>query len=250
MSGEGGAGTNEPSVDGVSETAVETKRPTYRPARASAAGSVGIGLFVVWFAGASTVVRDALLVETVGLAVLAAGYVFVVHDERVAGTGVALVGITFVGLSFVLLADSAPRTSIIVTALPGMVGTFVLALGVLPVRGSGSRALVRLGAGLVFGTVLAAGLFRAPVSTLLVGGVAAILAWDLGEQSINVGEQLGRRATTWPIEVSHAAASAMIAAGAVVTGHLLAGVGTGGLPLSGLLVLLLAAIALTLSLHG
>ncbi|MFB6146148.1 MAG: hypothetical protein ABEJ08_00490 [Halobacteriaceae archaeon] len=97
-----------------------------------------------------------------------------------------------------------------------LLGTALVATGV----GSRRRWAVHAGTvGLVTG-LLIAGVAGAPASLLLPGLAAAVLAWDLGQYSLELGEQVGRRAATTGAEVSHAAGSTLVAVLAVLTGIL------------------------------
>lgn len=109
--------------------------------------------------------------------------------------------------------------------------------------------------------VLAAGcasLVAAALVTALGGGApmrpvfavaAALVAWDLGEHAIALGEQLGRRADTARLELLHAAGSVAVAtagAGTASLGFLLA---RGGRPELALVSLLFGVIALLTALR-
>lgn len=127
----------------------------------------------------------------------------------------------------------------------GLVGVLLVGTGVV----RGSRASVTLGALLAFGGVILGGLAGAPPESILVGIAAAVLAWDLGEQAINVGEQLGRAAPTRRSELAHAANSTLVAVAAIAVGYGLFLVAAGGQPVSALVVLLAAGLTLAAALR-
>lgn len=84
---------------------------------------------------------------------------------------------------------------------------------------------------------------------LLASLAAAVVAWDAGEQAINLGEQLGRNARTWSVEVSHTAGTTAfggLAIGAAMTIHR---ADVTGLPIESLLLLLAAAVVLMVALY-
>jgi len=124
-------------------------------------------------------------------------------------------------------------------ALAG-IGVAVVAPGVVV----GSRRLVHADAlALVTGIVLG-GTGDAPELWTLTATVAAVVAWDAGQNAISLGEQLGREADTARAEVAHAT-------GTVAVGSLTAGVayalylGAGGnQPLSAVVLLLVAVVVL------
>jgi len=74
--------------------------------------------------------------------------------------------------------------------------------------------------------------------------------WDFGEQAINVGEQLGREADTERLELTHAAASTIIAVAAGGVGYGIYLAGAGNQPMTALVFLLVAAVALTSALRS
>lgn len=133
-----------------------------------------------------------------------------------------------------------------VGALGGILGLLFVAVGVV----RGSRRLVTVGSFVLLLGILAGSLVAAPPELLIPGAIATVLAWDFGEQAINVGEQLGREADTQTLEVMHAASSTVIGitAGGVGYGMYLAG--SGGQPVTALVLLLIAALALTSALRA
>lgn len=128
----------------------------------------------------------------------------------------------------------------VVGALPATAGLVVLGVGLL----RASRSALTAGAGLLFAGVLLAGASGAAPEPLLVGTIGAVLAWDVGENGIGIGAQLGRAADTRRAELVHAASS-------LVVGAVTAGLGYGvylgaasGQPLTALVFLLLGAVVL------
>lgn len=127
----------------------------------------------------------------------------------------------------------------------GAVGLVAVAVGI----GSASVGWVVAGALLVFAGVLVAGVLGASAVPLVVATLGALLTWDLGEQAITLGEQVGHEAATRRGELVHAGISVVVggATGAVVLG--LYSTVTGGFPVTALIVLLLAAAALASALR-
>lgn len=132
-------------------------------------------------------------------------------------------------------------TSILLAIPTGLVGLVLVGLGLL----SGYRTAVGIGVGSIFFGLLVVGSFlNAPVEALLVGVLAIIVTWDVGENAISIGEQLGREAPTTSTEVVHGA-------GSIFLGGLGAGIvyvvyvtGTGGRPLPALVMMIVAVVAL------
>lgn len=128
----------------------------------------------------------------------------------------------------------------------GGAGFLVVVAGVL----LGSRRAITIGSLTLLLAALAGGLVSGAPYLLLPGVIATVLAWDLGEQAINVGEQLGREAPTTQLEVTHAAASTVVAVGAGGLGYGIYLFASGGQPVTALVLLLLAAVVLTSALRN
>jgi hypothetical protein len=149
----------------------------------------------------------------------------------------------------VTAAALAAGTSALTTSLGLVVavaGFLVVGVGV----GWGSRRAVTLGAAALLVAALFGGLVSGAPYLLLPGVIATVLAWDLGEQAINVGEQLGRGADTTRLEVTHAAGSTVVGVGAGALGYGVYLVASGGQPVTALVFLLLAAVVLTSALRN
>jgi len=148
------------------------------------------------------------------------------------------------GLALVA-ASVAVLTSIL--TVPGLGLGAAGFLGVLagtlrPSRGLLDGGVAALGAGVLLSAA------TTPLAGLsLAGAVAAVLAWDLGEHAIGLGEQLGHEAPTRRGELAHAAASTGVGLAAAVVGYVVYRVAWGGQPLAALLLLLFAALFLMLS---
>jgi hypothetical protein len=149
----------------------------------------------------------------------------------------------------IIAASVALATSALASSnggIVGVVGVLVLGAGVFV----GSRGLVTGGSFVLLLGVLYGGLLAAPPELLIPGTMATILAWDFGEQAINVGEQLGRDADTQRLETMHAAASTAVAIAAGGLGYGFYMLGSGGQPVTALVFLLIAALALTSALRA
>lgn len=93
-----------------------------------------------------------------------------------------------------------------------LLGTVFMTAGVR----RGAHRLHTTGGALAFGGVLLASAAGAPPALSLVGGAAAVLAWDAGEHSIGLGKQVGRDARARRGVLVHVGASAVAAVGIVV----------------------------------
>ena len=131
---------------------------------------------------------------------------------------------------------------------PGLLAGVAGFLGLVTGLARGSRTAVTLGAAGLFGGAVLAGTEGAPVGPVLVGAVAAVVAWDTATTAVSVGEQLGRAAETRRLEVTHALASAGVGAVTVGLSYGVYLAGACGRPVAALLLLLVAAVLLALAL--
>jgi len=228
---------------------VSAVSPNRRPARLTGGLAVGLSLAAVGLFATGLVVL-ALGVEAAGLGVLAVGFWVGRTRSRPAGVAVGLIGLALVVAALALAWAGSGDLLTGLQVTPGLLGALVVGLGVVPVRGVGSRWLVKIGTGLVLVAVFAAGVVGEPgLTTLLLGVAATVLAWDAGEHAIGIGAQLGRRASTWRIELSHVAASALVGGIAVAAGHVVSDLGSPTLDLGSFVVLLMGLLALTAALY-
>lgn len=122
----------------------------------------------------------------------------------------------------------------------GALGTAFVLVGV----GHGSRRAVGGGAAGLFAAAVVAGAHGAGAGTVLAGSLGAVLAWDAGGTAIDLGEQLGRAASTVRVEALHLAASAAV--GGLTAGVAVAvyEVAAGGYTVTTLLLLVVATVLL------
>lgn len=153
------------------------------------------------------------------------------RPAKLSGT-LAVVGAALAALT----AATASTTGLLV----GLAGVALVAVGV----GVGGTRTLGLGAVFAFVAALWGGVDGAGAPVVLVGVLGALLAWDLGEQAIDVGRQVGRSAPTRRGELGHAAASVAVGATAALAALGVYRVATGGLTTSTLAILGLAALLL------
>lgn len=131
--------------------------------------------------------------------------------------------------------------------VPTILGLVVLASGLL----AGRRGLVTLGsAGQLVGLFIAgAGASNVTTVRVLVGIAAAVVAWDVGQYAVGLGDQIGRTAPTRRAELVHAGTSLTIAAATAGIAYLLFVVAAGNQPTTALVALLCTAVLLVLVLR-
>lgn len=108
----------------------------------------------------------------------------------------------------------------------------------------GSRRGVNAGTAAVLAGVLYAGWVGAGPELLVLGSLAGLFAWDVGGNAVDVGEQLGREASTRRVELVHAAASLAVGSFTVAVGYGVFLAASGGQPVTALVFLLAGAVAL------
>lgn len=222
---------------------------THRPSPVGAALSVLTAAVAVALVATTPSQRTSLAVALVGVTLTVAGLELFRRGHLLVGVLVAVAGTGTAAAAVGLGVARSPAFSTTVELVPGLIGLYVLGLAFGPVRRGRERLVLSVGAGLVFLAVVVSGaVYGAPTGTLLVAGVAVVLAWDLGERAINVGEQLGREARSWPVQLAHGGATAAACGVGVGATLLVSGVGVSNLPLSALAVLLTAAFTLTAAL--
>lgn len=126
----------------------------------------------------------------------------------------------------------------------GLAGAAAVTAGVA----RGSRRVVTVGALVSLVGIFLAGAFGVPPTASLFALAGTVLAWDIGQHGIGVGQQLGRAADTRRLELVHAGTSTLVVAGTAGIGYLVFTVGVSGQSRGALALLLVAGAALTLAL--
>ncbi len=150
------------------------------------------------------------------------------------------VAIVFAAVA-VLLAALTSLTGLSISAI----GAFAFGFGT--VRGSrrwSNAGAVGIGGGHLLGA--AAG---APVELVLLGMVATVVAWDVGEHATSLGEQVGSETRTVRNEVVHLTASVAVGAGGALVSYVVFRTAAGGRPTAALAMLLFGVIALLTALR-
>jgi hypothetical protein len=219
-----------------------------RPAVKSSAVAVALAVVAVAVVADASVQRRVLVVAVAGTVAFAAGVTTWRRGLPVVG-GLVAVGGAAVVLLAVALAVTRPALNVHRLELaPGVLGLWVLAAGVAPVRRGRERLLVAAGTGLVFLAVLTSGVVRtSDLPSLLAAGALTVLAWDTAENAVSLGRQLGEAARTDRAELVHGAASALVAGCAVLLALGVHRLGVEGLPFAALAALLLAGVALAVA---
>lgn len=227
-----------------------TKLPTHRPTTVGSVLSILAGVAAVAIVGETPGQRRALAVVVVGLALLGVGYAAWHRRWWVIGLLLVAGGSASVAVGL-LLGVTLPGPMVhAIELLPGLVGLALLTLGLLPVRSGWERWLVSVGTGLVFVAVVTSGVVRGTsLAWLLVAGIGTVVSWDAAEQSISLGRQLGRQAETYRAELGHLAGTAIVGGGVFVLALGVYRLDVQGLPLSVLVLLLIAGVVLSLALH-
>lgn len=219
-----------------------------RPAVGSSALGVAMAVLAVALVAASSAQRLVLAVGVAGAVAFAVGVEASRREASLVGE-LAAAGGTVLLLVAVVLAVTRPMLTVHrFELIPGLLGIFVLAAGVAPVRRGWERRLVSIGTGLVFLTVVVSGVVQgADLWPLLVAGAASIVAWDVSENAVSLGYQVGEDAGTFRAELTHGFATVVVAGAAILAAYVVQHLGVSGLPFAALAALLLAGVALAVA---
>ena len=121
----------------------------------------------------------------------------------------------------------------------GGVGVLAVVTGLTLAR----HDAVTTGGGLLLLAVIVAGLQGAPVPALLVGAVAAVVAFDSAGTAIDLGAQLGRGASTRRLEFVHTGGTVLVGTVTAGLGWAVVQLSVGSTPLTAPVLLLVAALA-------
>lgn len=221
-----------------------------RPAWGSSLLAVIVLAFAVSRVGHEAAVATGLGIEVAGLVVVAVGASLVRRGHRLVGLPLAVGGIAVVGLGICYVLMLLARPPALLDVVPGLLGVALVGIALVPVRGRGSRWSLRVGVALAFLGVLASAVLQETTPGVqLLAGTLCIVAWDLGENAISVGTQLGRRARTWSIEAVHGVATLVVAWLAIRLSRVASGVQPPTTSLSAFVLLVVAVLVLTAALH-
>lgn len=221
------------------------------PKRLSVSLSLAAGVLAVSLVANNPGQIQAVLVEAVGLALLVFGSMAYRRHRRLIGATSAVVGagiaLSAVGLGWIRAGGMSAQLEL----FPGMVGLVFLAVGVSAVQPRWERGFIMAGtAGLLVGVLTSGVVHGAPLASLLGATVATVVAWDTGEQAINLGEQVGSRAVSWSAELAHGVGSAFVGVAAMALAFGVYQFGFQDVPLAGLFLLLVGSFMLTAALYS
>lgn len=191
----------------------------------------------------------ALFVAALGLGFLAGGFELRRREATITGAAFLAVGFVWALGSLGIAVTLPPRLTQRIELVPSLIGLFVLFVGLAPIRRGWERPLVAGGAALLFVGVVTGGVVQntGPIA-LFIAGIAAVFAWDLGEQSISLGRQVGRGAETIRSELAHGFGTFVAGVGVFFATVSIHSLGVDGLPLGGFLALLIAGFVLAIAL--
>ncbi|QLH82006.1 DUF7519 family protein [Halosimplex pelagicum] len=141
--------------------------------------------------------------------------------------------------AFVAVATSAPFSFM---AMPfSFGGLAMVGYGLFVTE---TRRWLSIGVAGIFAGVLISGSYGTAGELLLLSLIGTIVAWDVGENAISLGEQIGSQTRTRRTEVVHASASALVGVLAGGFGYLAYQVSSSGYPAAALVLLLVGAVVL------
>lgn len=160
-------------------------------------------------------------------------------DDRPPRLGL-LVAFGLIAVSVVLAGSgSGLSLALAVIAFALMVGGLFVRLEPLMAAGAVLlffSHLVRLGAG-------------GDIELSILGAIFAVAAWDVGEHTHDLGHYVGREGRSKHAVLTHAMASLLVGIAPVAVGYIVFAIAPGGRPLSALVLLLLAAVLITVGLR-
>ncbi len=218
-------------------TATKTTLPRRLPAGLGLLAALVAVLLVADTGGVTTGLTLLLL----GLVTLVGGLRY--RRQSPAGYVIALVGGVLTLVGFVLPLRHSLPTQLLLELYAGMLGLVLYALGVGALRRGLERRFVTAGVAFLFAGVLVTGVFQGTETTgMLAATVACVVAWDAGEQAINLGEHVGTDSTAWSAELTHVGGTTVVGIAAVAVTFGVHSLDVTGVPLSALLTLLAAAL--------
>ena len=141
-----------------------------------------------------------------------------------------------------LTLAAALVAAIALTPVPVAVGVGVLATAVFAVGlRRESRRLLDTAAGTLVAALLVGGVYGVPAELLVLSTATAVLAWDVADNALTVGEQLGRAARAERLELVHAAATLTVAVVGSAFAYGVYQLAGGGRPLLAVVLLLLGS---------
>lgn len=126
----------------------------------------------------------------------------------------------------------------------GLAGVVFVAVGLY----AQNHSAIDIGGGVLFVAVILGATQGGSVESTLLGAVAAVVAWDIGQSAIDLGEQLGREADTTRLEAVHAGTSTLVGLVTVTFAYALYVFAAGGQPVAAVVLLLAAAALVTIGL--
>ncbi|EMA02392.1 hypothetical protein C439_07415 [Haloferax mediterranei ATCC 33500] len=143
-------------------------------------------------------------------------------------------------LSAASLATLALAFTTTMAAAGALVATVILAASLV----RSSRRVLDVAGGLFFLSLVVGGMSGPGAEPILLAAIASILAWDLGENALSVGDHLGRETDTTRLELVHAAATLLVLTVGAGVVYGVDAVASGGQPIAAVVLLLLGAVAL------
>lgn len=225
-----------------------------RPGSALSLAAAVLALSLAATGGIGGLLPGVVLVVLGYLALTAASTLRLDGGNRTLGSLLlaAGVGLSLGGVAVGTLGAETLPSGLVVAA--GLLGVALIGAGLAPVPRVTiltPRRFVSAGTAALVVCVVLGGLFGQPEAlSLLAATAAVVVAWDAGDQAISLGEHVGRRARTWPVELGHTGATAAYGAVVVAATFGVTRLHVTNVPLLGLLLLLVGAVALLVALSN
>lgn len=166
----------------------------------------------------------------------------------------------------VVVDHGTPRTSSVIAVVATAIGVALTApfnvlaapfglAGVVIVAGAlflrDSRGYLSLGVGFgILGALLAGAYGAVPPALMLVAVSALLVAWDVGQHGVSIGQQLGRDTRTERLELVHAGITTLVIAVIDVGAFAVFQLAGGGRPASAAALVVIGAVVLLWTLRS
>jgi hypothetical protein len=231
------------------DAAVDAVSVDHRPTALASGAAVLVAVVTVGFLVTAPAGRTAIVIVGLGSLVLASLSAPAGHDALgwlVTGIGAVLVA---GGMAVLVTASLASVTAAVL--YPGVLAIAVYGLALRPLKREWATPLATAAAANLLLAVLAAGLVQTTGRVaLLLAALGVVASWDAARQAVTLGQQVGRGAASNAVAAVHVGGTLLVGLVAVGLAELVWSVGVTGLPLPGLLVLLVAGVAFVVALYA
>ena len=157
--------------------------------------------------------RQFVGVALVGILLGVIGYETWRAQYRISGIAIVLVGTGLVAFGFITLTVGIQTISFRLVLIPAVLGSALLAMGMIPTIRWYTRGLIMVGTGLLFVGVLVSGILDTmSTERIVVVGAMTIVAWESADHGVGLGRQIGRQGRSRTNTAIHAGVTGVVVA--------------------------------------